>query len=330
VTRCALCLTALALGCAPKGYADRAAMVAENPPGSGGAGGSGGNVQPGSGGTGGGTGGSPAAGGGGGGGEMVDTMSGTGGSSPPPPADAGVVDAPVMEDAAPPPPDLPPPPDAPPPPPDVRRELVGHWRLDEGTGNTALDSSPTLNHGGTVNILTEDWLAGRRGRALRFTPARRTFIQIPHHDTTSPVEAFSVAFWVNAASFDGNPRLLEKGDEDEQYAVRVQGNQLLFIMRLADGNLVQVTAARPPTGRFVHLAATYDGQQAQLYVDGRSVGVLPATGPLASSNVNITVGGRPAGAPNSEFYSGLIDDILIYGRALSATEVRQLVNANAP
>jgi hypothetical protein len=323
--------------CAPKGYADRAAVVQSGAtqPGNGGAGGSavegGAGGNGGTGGAGGNSTGAPAGGGSGGAG--VDSMApATGGAPRPAPADAGVADAPapVIEDAAPPPPDLPPPPDAPPPPPDVRRGLVGHWRLDEGTGNTALDSSPTLNHGGTVGIVMTDWVTGKRGQALQFTPARRTFIQIPHHDTTSPRESFSLAFWVNAQSWNGTQRLVQKGDMDEQYAVRVQGGQLVFIVRLADGVAVRVTAAQPPTNRFAHLAVTYDGIEARLYVDGRSVAVVPATGPLADSNVNVSIGGRPAGSPDTEFYAGLLDDLLIYDRALSGTEVRQLVNANAP
>ncbi len=327
-------------GCAPKSHADRGASVVQSEPvtpGMGGRGGAGGSSgSGGSGGEGGsgpvGAGNGSSGGAGGSGGAAPDARSaGMEGARPPPAApDAADATAVVVEDAALPVDLPPPPPDTPPPPADVRRGLVGHWRLDEGTGNTVLDSSPTQNHGGTVGVLDADWQMARRGLGILFAPARRTFIQIPHHDTTSPRESFSLALWVRAGSWNGTQRLLQKGDADEQYALRVQGGQLRFLLRLADGTLVQVSAAAPPTNRFVHLAATYDGQQAALYVDGRQVAATPAVGPLAESTVNVTAAGRPAGAPNAEFYAGLLDDILIYDRALSATEVRQLVNANSP
>jgi hypothetical protein len=241
--------------------------------------------------------------------------------------DAAPPDAPEP-DAAPPPPDRPP--DVPPPPPNLARGLVGHWKLDEGSGNTVLDSSVVLHHGGTINVLNPDWKPGRRGTALQFTPARRTFIQISDHDTINPRDGISLTFWVNNGAWNGTQRLLQKGDQDEQYAVRVAGNRLLFLLRLADGTQVRVNAPPPATNRFVHIAAVYDGQQAHLYVDGRSVATAPATGPIAVAARDLVLGGRPAGAPDTEFYAGLLDDIVIYDRPLSAAEVRLLFMNGLP
>jgi hypothetical protein len=245
-----------------------------------------------------------------------------------PTPDAGTPDAP-QPDAQPPPVDLPP--DTPPPPPNLARGLAGHWKLDEGTGNVVLDSSPVQNHGGTINILAPDWqMMGRRGGSLRFTSARRTFAQISHHETISPREGLSVTLWANAASWNATQRLLTKGDAMPEYSLLVQGNRLLFVVRLEDGTEVRLSAPPPPTGRFTHLAATYDGLQAQLYVDGKSVAAMPAPGALVPGMDNLVLAGRPAGAPDTEFFSGLLDDIVIYGRALSATEVRLLFMNGAP
>ncbi len=224
-------------------------------------------------------------------------------------------------------PDGPPPP---PPPPNLARGMAGHWRFDEGSGNVVLDSSPVQNHGGTINILAADWKVGRRGGALQFTANRRTFIQISHHDTIAPREGISLTFWVNAASFTATQRMLQKGDANVEYGLGVQGNRLELFLRLEGGGEVRVTAPPPPTGRFTHLAATYDGQQAKLYVDGRPVAMALAPGALAIGTENLNLGGRPAGAPDSEFFSGLIDDLVIYGRGLSAAEVGLLFMGGAP
>jgi Concanavalin A-like lectin/glucanases superfamily len=331
----AFCLAVCA--CAPQSRADRFGNAVDRP-GSGGSGGratgqgSGGAIGAGgmSGGLGsGGHGAGGAAGAGGAGGVEPGASGGAGGVRPPegpgtgggdasPPPEAGPVDM------------APPPPDLPPPEPDVNRMRDGHWRLDEGMGNVVADSSAVGNHGGTVNILNGDWKPGKRGTAISFTPARRTFMQVPDHFSVNPTAGLSIALWVNAGNWMQSPRLVQKGELDEQYSLRVEGNQLLFVVKLASGMVARVTAPAPATGKWVHLAATFDGRDLQLFVDGTSVASTPAAGPLAISPGNLTVAGRPGDAPEAEFYAGLLDDVIIYGRGLSAAEVKILLAARQP
>src|SRR5262249_14065065 len=86
------------------------------------------------------------------------------------------------------------------------------------------------------------------------------------------------------------------------------------------------TATRLAPGAWHHLAATYDGSVLRMYVDGVQVGTLNAPGNIATTvGAPLEIGGD---ALWGEFWSGLIDDVRIYNRALSAAEVT--TNMNTP
>ena len=69
---------------------------------------------------------------------------------------------------------------------------------------------------------------------------------------------------------------------------------------------------------WTHLAVTYDGSNARLYVNGGQVGVAAATGALRSTGNPLTIGGNNVWG---EWFAGQIDDVRIYNRALSAGEI---------
>lgn len=219
-------------------------------------------------------------------------------------------------------------PDALPAPPELSRGRVGHWKLDEGMGNVAFDSSGVGNHGGTVNILGPDWVIGKLGHALTFTPARNTFLTIPSHPSIGPADAITISLWTKATSWAGTPRLLQKGDDDSQYSLRAENQMLKFVLHLDVAT--SVTAPLPPTAKWSHVAATYDGKEMRLYVDGSPVGMQTATGAIADVFANLFIGTSSAAAPQTEFFSGVLDDIIIYERALSAAEVRLLSEGRSP
>lgn len=72
------------------------------------------------------------------------------------------------------------------------------------------------------------------------------------------------------------------------------------------------------------MAGAYDGSVARLYVDGVEDGSVETTGPIATNTERIYLG-ENAEAPGRQ-WSGLIDDVRIYSRALSADEIRYLAD----
>ena len=81
------------------------------------------------------------------------------------------------------------------------------------------------------------------------------------------------------------------------------------------------TAAR---GRWIHMAGTFDGIQARLYIDGREVAAVAFTGTVGSSMVPLTLGARLATTVADEPLGGRLDDVRLYARALAPSEIAAL------
>ncbi len=75
-----------------------------------------------------------------------------------------------------------------------------------------------------------------------------------------------------------------------------------------------------PVGKWVHLAATYDGATMRLYADGEECGNMPRPGRLRPTDGRLVLGGYDVGHPSH--FQGLLDDVRIYRRVLSAEEIR--------
>ena len=117
--------------------------------------------------------------------------------------------------------------------------------------------------------------------------------------------------------------------------VRAQaGNRAVFYFSTSDDVLYQVTGTSViPTGVFTHLAATYDGSVARLYVNGVLESSLAVSGTLKASLEPLVVGNageacRPPFVGQVEF-DGLIDEVELYGRALDAPEIQAIFSAGS-
>jgi len=77
--------------------------------------------------------------------------------------------------------------------------------------------------------------------------------------------------------------------------------------------------AKLATGAWSHLAATYDGANLRLYVNGTLVSTKAATGAIQPGTRALRIGGNSIW---SEWFAGLIDEVRVYNRALSAAEIQ--------
>ncbi|MDQ6860382.1 MAG: plastocyanin/azurin family copper-binding protein [Verrucomicrobiota bacterium] len=84
--------------------------------------------------------------------------------------------------------------------------------------------------------------------------------------------------------------------------------------------------AQLPLGAWSHVALTYDGSFVRAYVNGSMTRQLSASGTILTANkAPLMIGGRPARAN----WAGLIDEVEIFNRALTASEVAAIASADA-
>ncbi|MCU0642403.1 MAG: CehA/McbA family metallohydrolase [archaeon] len=82
-------------------------------------------------------------------------------------------------------------------------------------------------------------------------------------------------------------------------------------------------------GRWYHVAGTYDGSYVNLYVDGVKVSSVAATGAMSSTAMPLLIGANPGPSSNTEFFNGLIDEVSLYSRSLSDSEILNMYKKGA-
>ncbi|HEY7019302.1 MAG TPA: LamG domain-containing protein, partial [Gaiellaceae bacterium] len=78
-------------------------------------------------------------------------------------------------------------------------------------------------------------------------------------------------------------------------------------------------SAAVPLNTWTHLASTYDGSTLKLYVNGVLAGSKAVTGSLAATTNPLRIGGNTIW---SEWFSGQIDEVRLYKRALTPGEIQ--------
>jgi hypothetical protein len=243
--------------------------------------------------------------------------------------------APRPPDTAPPPPDLAPDtaPDVAPDSPtiDLTRGLVGYWKLDEASGTTARDSSTTAANGTLMRFFPADWVTGFVMGGLRFDSARYTVIVVSNVPALNPTAGLTTGAWINAADWTTNRRILQKGLMDNQYRLLAEEGLLKFeVTGATTGGGGLVAAVLPTAGAWHHVAGTYDLATIRLYIDGQQVAQSVASGGINISTNNLYIGHKSTTAIAGDGWSGLLDEVVLYDRALSAEEVRRLAMGTPP
>src|SRR3989344_1481591 len=203
--------------------------------------------------------------------------------------------------------------------------LIGYWPLDEGSGTTTADvsgygNSGTLTGGPTWNSL------GKVNNAVSFDGAN-DYVGVSFTHGTP----FSYSAWIYSSSTSGN--IVEERIDSGDIAFYIESSQLRFgwwrnpETELSGGSINQNT--------WTYVAGTWDGTTRTIYVNGTLVGQDTPLGPVTGGALNwkaigrADTGGGWSGGLDSTF-NGTIDDVRIYNRALSSSEVSALYVGTFP
>ncbi|MHC4153726.1 MAG: LamG domain-containing protein [Planctomycetota bacterium] len=209
--------------------------------------------------------------------------------------------------------------------------LLGHWKLDEGSGTFAEDSSTLDNHG-TVEMTGQggySWIAGRDGNAVDFAGGR---IKVPDTNDLKPdTNQVSVTAWIYIREDMSSGRVVVKGKNDhESYEIEVDDDDE-FVFQFRDGKhpghkkyeVNDVVWAND----WIHLAGTYDGSSIACYVNGQLGEAKDVNNPYGLARCPIddpglAIGNEPDA--NESPFEGIIDDVRVYDYGLSQAEVAWL------
>ena len=201
--------------------------------------------------------------------------------------------------------------------------LIGYWTFDEGSGTVAHDTSGS-GYNGTVTGAT--WTTGKINGGLSFNGTTNSVIT----PGIALGSTFSVSVWANPAvtAQVGYSRILETQFSGGLYlGVDVSGTKFKFIVNAAAGATGNCGSAYgcaeggTITSGWHLVTGTYDGATAKLYVDGAVVASDTFTAP---PNANYPLYVARYYLTNGYGWNGVLDEVRLYNRALSAAEVAAL------
>ncbi|MBN2594990.1 MAG: LamG domain-containing protein [Sedimentisphaerales bacterium] len=221
----------------------------------------------------------------------------------------------------------------------VCADLVGHWRLDEGSGATATDSSGYGNHGTiTTNANMDDptWITGISGGALEFhgdTSAYGTadYVNCGSDASLNITGPISIALWIRPDADDPEGKGAA-GGETAPMAKAMSGMspdwswQVRYGWNGPEPYMSFTFNTSPRAWAFVgrnleryewcHIACSYDGTMLKCYLDGDQTDETPM-GAITGSQTPVLIGSDGWGCD----WIGAIDDVRIYNHALSEAEI---------
>jgi len=198
--------------------------------------------------------------------------------------------------------------------------LVGWWTFDEESASpVAMDWSGRRLGGMVLKASRADGLVGR---ALVCDGG---CVAVPDNPRLSVTGALTLECWVKTDKRgQGNNWMINRvlsGGTATGYRMGLVDDRPCFEVPLTDWSH-HLTAPEPlPLGRWVHLVGTFDGKVMRLYVDGREAAAMDRPGLIRPNSFRLHLGNYEEG--HRAFFTGLLDEVRIYSRALTAGQVAE-------
>jgi predicted ribosomally synthesized peptide with SipW-like signal peptide len=206
-------------------------------------------------------------------------------------------------------------------------------RHNDGEGlSTDLEAYYPLDGTANVGDLTANgdssYATGQVGQAASFDGSDDYLVGDPSPSVSG---SFSLSVWLNGAGFGHTSYPLAaskwQAGQNRDYLIGYSGPQgRLYAQfnREPDGNKETLYGPAPATNTWYHCVLTYDAssQEGTFYVDGTEVDT--GTGPFNDTASAFVIGSKDGGGNP---WNGLVDDVRIYSRTLSASEVQSLYDA---
>jgi hypothetical protein len=208
----------------------------------------------------------------------------------------------------------------PPPPPG----LVAAYGFNEGANTTVADSSGSGNNGTASNTTWST--AGKFGNALSFN-GTSSWVTVADASSLDLTNGMTLEAWVRPTALGATWRcvIFKERPGGIVYSLYANEDTAKPIGQVyVAGEQNALGSVTLPLNAWTHLAVTFDGTTLRLYVNGALAGSKAVTGSMAASTGVLRIGGN---AIWPEFFAGLIDEVRVYNRALSATEIGADMNA---
>jgi hypothetical protein len=211
--------------------------------------------------------------------------------------------------------------------------LSGWWKFEDGNGTTTIDSSGWGRNGtwnGANSASGTHFNLGKVGSFSGSFDGSTNWVSVPSITTSGSAVKYTLSAWVKpTTSWPADRDIIMGGSFNEWQYFSIKSNK--FRHNTYNGStFANEYTFYPSLDEWIFLAATYDlpANRSVLYINGVPVSTISSGLITTGINSNVSAIGshKDGGAAGAKFI-GLIDDVRIYNRALSAAEVSALYNA---
>jgi hypothetical protein len=210
------------------------------------------------------------------------------------------------------------------------RDLVLYYSFDRDNGSSVINLASDLFDGKATGI---SWFPeGPRGGAIEFDG--NASIEIPNHKLLCPA-TLTMAVWIyprcTGQSYELVIAKTDDGSWNQGYGLVRRSGEPDHLTFFVNNYSSSGAKARVPIGQWSHVAGVFDGEVVRIYLNGKQVGTANVSGGESKTSaqlINHTQAPMYLGRhPSGYNWSGKMDELVIYSRALEHTEIEQLYRA---
>ena len=205
--------------------------------------------------------------------------------------------------------------------------IISYWKFDSDNSN---DSVSTNN--GTDTSITYSAGNGKINNGAGFASASSSKIVMGNVAALRP-SAVTYNLWVNATSLPNayNCMIGKNGAGDTYFCtfyVKSNGKLAAYIVATTTVFIDGTNTTTLSTGTWYMLTLTYDSTSGgKVYVNGVSDGTFSANGAINTNGDEFFLGYQQT--YSNRYWNGAIDEVGVWSRALSSTEITELYNSGS-
>jgi hypothetical protein len=200
---------------------------------------------------------------------------------------------------------------------------VAHWKLDESGGSVAHEETGD-HHGNAYGSPVWQPSGGKLGGALLFDGIN-DYVDCGTFNPSAATGQLTVCLWAKWNGLNGSYQgLIGKRDSfyNQQMMWQIEATNVTGNLTFKQSDDPGIGASAPPIGQWMHVAATFDGTTARLYLNGiQSSSAAFSLGSGAAAQVVFGACEKNGGNP----FNGALDDVRLYDEALSDEQIQAVM-----